>query len=155
APQELVGPLPEWRRESLTRHLESRATFKQYMGHAWCRFVCVASTQSATGRMDSRLGSRDLTDGTEVWPEALAQYVCDHGIVLPEEFIKLATCWTLPTTPNVNDAVEPEFWKRWCAARRSGEVLRCLRAARVLAESEIEELQSQTALAREAEIESL
>src|SRR5215831_5911146 len=155
APQELVGALPAERRLSLTHYLESGATFEQYLGYAWCRFMCGGSTQSVSDSMDTRLGSRELTDGTWVWPEGLAHYVREHGIVLPEEFIKHATSWTLPTTPNANESVETEFWERWCAARRSAAVLTCLRSARVLAESEIEELRSQTALAREAEIETL
>jgi len=40
APQELVGALPEEQRRSLTHYLESGATFEQYFGYAWCRFVC-------------------------------------------------------------------------------------------------------------------
>ena len=155
APQELVGALPEERRRSLTHYLESGAIFRQYLGYAWCRFVCGASTESGAARMDTRLGTQDLTDGTWVWPEGLAHYVREHGIVLPEEFMEQAASGTPPTTPNPAEPVEAEFWKRWCAAHRSAAVLRCLQAARVLAESEIEELQSQTALAREAEIAAL
>jgi hypothetical protein len=52
------------------------------------------------------------------------------------------------TAPDPAEPVESEFWKRWCGERRSAEVLRCLRAARVIAEAEIEELRSQMALAR-------
>lgn len=32
-------------------------------------------------------GSRDLTDGTYVWPEGLGHYVLVHGVRLPAEFI--------------------------------------------------------------------
>ena len=155
APQELVGALPAERRRSLTHYLESGATFEQYLGYAWCRFMCGGSTQSVSDSMDTRLGSRELTDGTWVWPEGLAHYVREHGIVLPEEFMEHAASGTTPSTPDAHEPVETEFWERWCAARRSATVLTCLRAARVLAEGEIEELRSQTALAREAKIAAL
>jgi hypothetical protein len=155
APQELVGALPEEQRRSLTHYLESGATFEEYLGYAWCRFVCGASTQSALERMDTRLGTRDLTDGIWVWPEGLAHYVREHGIVLPEEFMEHAVSGATPTMPHPDERVETEFWTRWCAARRSADVLRCLRAARVLAESEIEELRSQMTVARETEIAAL
>jgi hypothetical protein len=154
APQELVGALPEERRLSLAHYLESGATFGQYLGYSWCRFVCGAA-ESVAAQMDTRLGTRDLTDGTWVWPEGLAHYVREHGVVLPEEFMAHAASGTLPTTPDPTEPVDSAFWKSWCATRRSADVLRCLQAARVLAESEIEELRSQTALAREAEIEAL
>jgi hypothetical protein len=163
APQELVGVLPEEQRRSLTHYLASGATFEQYFGYAWCRFVCGESTQSgALGlkdgpatRMDTRLGTRDLTDGTWVWPEGLAHYVREHGIVLPEEFMEHAASAPPPRTPDPHEPVDKEFWKHWCAARRSADVLRYLRAARTLAESEIEDLRSQMALAREAETAAL
>jgi hypothetical protein len=152
APQELVGALSEEQRRKLGQYLESGATFEQYLGYAWCRFVCGASTESGFARLDSRLGSRELTDGAWVWPEGLAHYVREHGIVLPGEY---AASGTPHTTPDPAEPVESEFWKRWCGERRSAEVLRCLRAARVIAEAEIEELRSQTALARQSAIEAL
>jgi hypothetical protein len=163
APQELVGVLPEEQRRSLARYLESGATFAQYLGYAWCRFVCGASIESGTrgegdnpaALMSTHVGTRDLTDGTWVWPEGLAHYVREHGIVLPEEFMGHAASGTPPTTPAPHEPVETGFWERWCATRRSTDVLQRLQAARVLAESEIEELRSQTALAREAEIAAL
>jgi hypothetical protein len=155
APQELVGELPEERRRSLTQYLESGATFEQYLGYAWCRFVCGAPTESGAAPMNTRVGTRDLTDGTWVWPEGLAHYVREHGIVLPEEFMEHAASGTPRRTPDSDEPVETEFWKSWCAARRSVAVFRCLQAARVLAESEIEELRAHTARAREAEITAL
>jgi hypothetical protein len=155
APQELVGALRRERRGSLVHYLESGAIFEQYFGYAWCRFVCGASTESGAARTDSRLGTRDLTDGTWVWPEGLGHYVSEHGVVLPEEFMEHAASGMPPRAPDPEEAVDTEFWKRWCAVRRSTDVLRCLRAARVLAEAEIEELRAQTALAREAEIAAL
>jgi len=90
-----------------------------------------------------------------VWPEGLAHYVREHGVVLPEEFMQHVASAMPPRTPHPEEPVDTEFWKRWCAARRSPAVLRCLRAARVLAETEIEELRSQAALAREAEVAAL
>ena len=163
APQELVGVLPEAQRRSLAHYLESGATFEQYRGYAWCRFVCGASTESGAwaptvevrAQTDTRLGSQDLTDGTWVWPEGLAHYVREHSIVLPAEFMEHAACGRPPTTPAPHEPVETEFWERWCAAHRSTDVLQRLQAARVLAVSEIEELRSQTALARQAEIAAL
>jgi hypothetical protein len=154
APQELVGLLPDERRRSLTRYLESGATFRQYFGYAWCRFTC-GSSESVAARMDTRLGTRDLTDGIWVWPEGLAHYVRDHGVVLPEDFIEHAASGKEPREPDPEEPVDTELWIRWCASHRSADVLRRLKAARVLAESEIEELRSQTALAREAEIAAL
>ena len=149
APQELVGALPEEQRRRLTHYLETGATFEQYFGYAWCRFVCGAA------QIDTRLGTRDLTDGTWVWPEGLAHYVREHGVVLPEEFMEHVASAMPARVPDPEEPVDTEFWKRWCAARRSAAVLRCLRAARVLAETEIEDLQSQAALARESEVAAL
>jgi len=50
-----------------------------YFGGSWCRFHC--------SRPDSQMGSRDMTDGTWIWPEGLVHYVEDHGVRLPAEFV--------------------------------------------------------------------
>jgi hypothetical protein len=79
SPQELVGVLPGDVRPRLVEYLASGHAVRHSCGCSWCRFGC--------GIDNSRMGWRDLSDGTWLWPEGLSHYVREHGIVLPEEFI--------------------------------------------------------------------
>jgi len=90
APQELVGGMPAEQRERLANYLATGTTHVSYLGYAWCRFGC--------GIEPKRIGFRDLTDGIWVWPEGLAHYVREHGVVLPDEFVKHALSRTAPAT---------------------------------------------------------
>ena len=69
------------------------------------------------------MGSRDLTDGVWVWPEGLAHYVRDHGVVLPTSFIEHAarSAWQIGSViiPGLHECadgssripVSYDFWK--------------------------------------------
>ncbi len=67
-------------REIVVQYLENGDVEERWFGYAYCRFEC--STP------DSKMGSRDFTDGTYVWPEGLAHYVRDHLVDLPVEFVQ-------------------------------------------------------------------
>ena len=57
----------------LRRGLHARA----FMGYSTCR-IC--------GKADN--GNEEYTDGTYLWPSGLAHYVEEHGVRLPDEFIR-------------------------------------------------------------------
>ena len=135
APQELVGAMPADQRARLGDYLAAGMTHEQYFGVSWCRFGC--------GISPSLMGSRDLTDGTWVWPEGLAHYVREHEIVLPDEFVRHALFSTTPALPvgkerdfvsRPREQVDYVFWHGWCSARRSQQLLDRLRAGMLIAE---------------------
>jgi len=71
-------PMPEGGGESdplLINYLENGEALVAYKGSSMCR-IC--------HRLN---GSKDLTDGTYVWPEGLAHYVREHGTPLPDDFL--------------------------------------------------------------------
>jgi hypothetical protein len=67
-------------------------------------------------------GSRDLTDGTWVWPEGLAHYITTHDVILPDEFVEHARrhAWQIPevNVPHLLDAGDYDTsfaaWMLWC-----------------------------------------
>jgi hypothetical protein len=70
--------------DGLDRHrtatfLSSGTVALEYRGLSHCRFCHIQN------------GSREFSDGTYLWPEGLAHYVKDHGVRLPEEFVRHAT----------------------------------------------------------------
>jgi hypothetical protein len=140
APQELVGTMPADQRTRLAVYLAAGMTHESYLGLSWCRFGC--------GIDYARMGSRDLTDGTWVWPEGLAHYVRDHNIVLPEEFVAHALSKVTPRLPGwpADDLdivfapretvpVDYEFWQQWSSTRRAPQFLDRLRSAQRAAEA--------------------
>jgi hypothetical protein len=140
-PQELVGPLPDHQRRALADYLDRGRHFEQYRGTSWCRFGC-----------DHEMGSSELSDGLWVWPVDLGHYVRDHGVLLPNEFVRHAL-----TSPAAGasewspDAVpDEEFWKQWCRSHRSGLYLLKLAHARQLADANSRRLTEEAALALEA-----
>ena len=131
-PQEVVGDLPSEVRSQLAAYLDTGALYEHYRGFSWCRFFC--------GAQLTELGSRELTDGEWVWPEGLAHYVRAHGILLPEEFIKHALSQAVPLTATLKGTpLDLDFWRIWCAARRSPTVLEHLSEARADADKLTEE----------------
>jgi hypothetical protein len=89
------------------------------------------------------MGSRDLTDGAWVWPEALAHYVDRHAVTLPEQFVThaISSGWgelgldkMTRAAATINE-VSDEIWIQWAAARRWPQVLEQLRAGRRKAEA--------------------
>ena len=62
---------------SVLAHLRSGRTHEAFYGYSWCR-IC--------HRNDN--GTKDLTDGTYVWPEGYAHYIEAHGVKPPQDFIE-------------------------------------------------------------------
>ena len=131
APQELVGYMPAGERDRIATYLEAGMTYESYLGYSWCRFGC--------GVDWTRMGSRDLTDGSWVWPEGLPHYIREHGIVLPQDFNKHAQSRTPPVVPAQLGDSQPEpfdtdYWEHWASIRRWPGILEDLRTARQAAE---------------------
>ncbi len=76
-PQALVGGLDPAAREPVLRYLRAGAVLVTFPEPSFCRFDCGVDD----------MGTRDLTDGTYVWPEGLAHYVERHAVRLPEAFV--------------------------------------------------------------------
>jgi hypothetical protein len=128
APQELVGVMRAEQRVRLADYLAAGMPHEMYLGTSWCRFGC--------GIDNAKMGNRAFSDDTWVWPEGLAHYVRDHGVVLPDEFVQHALSKSNPGTsgwqddPNwyfsrlaMNLKVDHSFWEEWCASRRSKRFL--------------------------------
>jgi hypothetical protein len=90
-PQELLGVMPAEDRARLAVYLANGMHYMAYLGQSWCRFDC--------GIDRAHMGSKDLSDGTWVWPEGLSHYVREHNILLPEEFVQEALSKTTPVIP--------------------------------------------------------
>lgn len=139
APQEVVGDLAEGVREKIADYLEagSNDVFNSQCGYSWCRFFC--------GIPHQKMGSKELTDGSWRWPEGLSHYVRAHGVILPEEFVEHSlgdklhrrrTAARLPAGGGGASSDDPlDYWRKWCAAHRSGRLLERLRRARVEADA--------------------
>jgi hypothetical protein len=105
-------------------YLRSGETYEQYRGLSWCRFQCVVSY--------SEMGSRDLTDGTWVWPEGLAHYVESHGVDLPSKFLDhiSSSVGKIASSRHQGDLVDFSFWETWCRDNLSFDYLKRLELAR-------------------------
>lgn len=71
---------PAWdpaERARVVQYLKAAPPVEFWRGYSHCRLGCE--------RLD---GTRDLGDGTFVWPEGFAHYVEVHGIRPPEEFLE-------------------------------------------------------------------
>ena len=120
-PTRLVDPgWARGEREALASYLRTGRTYAQYLGFSHCRFEC--------GTPSREMGSRDLTDGSWVWPEGLVHYVTVHEIALPDEFLAHArgNGFVVPEldpgwTPRHGRREEPsdELWHRWARERRA------------------------------------
>jgi hypothetical protein len=109
-PQQLRQPRWEWRRRRrIVRYLLGGTEYLQYRGWSHCRFGGLRPN-----------GSRDLTDGTWVWPEGLAHYVRAHGVRLPDEFVAHMAAHDFrpppPASPSLHSRdVSDDFWRQWAA----------------------------------------
>ena len=65
-----------WARGMATRYLAGGFTTRIYMGWSECR-LC--------GKPN---GTSELTDGVYIWPEGLSHYVGEHGVRLPDRFVR-------------------------------------------------------------------
>ncbi len=128
--------MPPEKRSRLAGYLALGVSRAEYFGCAWCRFGCEIA--------DSDMGHRDLTDGCWVWPEGLAHYVRDHGILLPDEFVDHALSRVTPDRQGLPEsaagtdcgplpAIDHDYWAKWCSSRRSPAFLARLREGRLTA----------------------
>ena len=118
-PTRLVDP--SWaagEREALANYLRAGRTYAAYFGFSFCRFQCGIPNN----------GSRDLTDGTWLWPEGLSHYVLVHKIALPDEFLAHARMngFTIPPTTSESldahdksEIISDEVWHRLARQRRA------------------------------------
>jgi hypothetical protein len=125
--------MPADERQTLVAYLRAGRVHKSYLGYSWCRFGC--------GIEWTRMGSRDLTDGSWVWPQGLAHYVAEHQITLPEQFVGHALRST-PVHQGIGELTGPgeassesfevsdALWTQWASARRWPQVLEQLGEAR-------------------------
>jgi hypothetical protein len=74
------------------------------------------------GIADSSMGSRDLTDGTWVWPQGLAHYVEVHNVMLPQEFIDHVLAGASFSQPVESQSYDDEYWIKWCSGRRLPQI---------------------------------
>lgn len=120
-PQEFVRTgLPA----GVASYLKSAETYEQYRGLSWCRFQCGVPSRD--------MGSRDLTDGTWVWPEGLAHYVESHGVNLPSRFVDRITSnvRTVANRRSQDDLVDFGVWEAWCRHNLSSGYFKRLEVAR-------------------------
>jgi hypothetical protein len=105
-------------------YLRSGETYEQYRGLSWCRFQCGIPLRD--------MGSRDLTDGTWVWPEGLAHYVESHSVNLPPRFVGhiASSVRAVATSRSRDDLVEFGFWEAWCRHNLSSDYFKRLETAR-------------------------
>jgi hypothetical protein len=133
APQELVGAMAADQRARVADYLAAGMIHESYLGRSWCRFGC--------GIANAQMGSHALSDDTWVWPEGLAHYVRDHGVMLPDEFVQHALTKGDPGVPGWRDdpnsyfsrlaknlQVDHRYWEAWCASRRSQSFLNQLQS---------------------------
>jgi hypothetical protein len=153
-PREVAGDLAPEVRKRLADYLDGGDFWNGYLGYSWCRFNC--------GIPNNAMGSTELTDGHWVWPAGLSHYVRVHNITLPDEFI----AHVLTHDPPHNRIGQPrsenfgplahgtkerpslDFWRAWCAHKRSPAVLERLRLAQAQEAAE-EERRASEELARQ------
>ena len=75
---------------SLTRRgMSGQGRHADYLGRGILAHVFMGwSTCRICGKDDN--GDLEYTDGTYLWPSGLAHYVKDHGVRLPDEFVRHA-----------------------------------------------------------------
>jgi hypothetical protein len=102
----------EWEKENRGRivdYLRSGYRFLQSWDYAGC---CMDPERDPRD-----MGSSEMTDGVYAWPEGLAVYVADYGIVLPEEFVDhmKANDFRVPHI-QIGEQFERDrsFWIEWC-----------------------------------------
>lgn len=137
APQELVGEMPEEHRARPAAYLAAGMDYEMYLGYSWCRIGCQID--------HPQMGSKDLSDGTWVWPEGLAHHVREHCILLPEDFVRDALSKSSPVIPGWGEKNGPWSehkepadeidWQQWSSSRRAPQFLDALRIRRLAAET--------------------
>src|SRR5690348_6376817 len=69
-------------RMAVADYLSRGVSLRGYFGYSYCRLP--------DGPPEEEMGTDDLTDGEWIWPEALAFYVRNYSVRLPETFISHA-----------------------------------------------------------------
>lgn len=106
-------PKARWsseQKERVVAYLRAGAELVAYAGMSMCRFEQECGARPC--------GTRDLTDGTWLWPDGLEHYVEVHGIALPERLVERAEHSSIPTDLTV-DPFAPRTdraWVEWCVA---------------------------------------
>ncbi|HET9622283.1 MAG TPA: hypothetical protein VFP84_13010 [Kofleriaceae bacterium] len=116
-PQRLVDD--DWQaehRERIAAYLDAGTQAVSYMGFSYCRFGDCEHPDHCM------LGTRELGDGTWLWPEGLSHYVRDHHVRIPDELAKVAIerggdgpVTPLAPSPDGGFAVNMQYWLRWAA----------------------------------------
>ena len=73
---------PDWdadERDFIARYVGAGVVARHYLGYSACR-VCG----------DERNGTSEFSEGAYVWPSGLANYIEEHGVRLPAEFVRHA-----------------------------------------------------------------
>ena len=140
-PQELVGELPAETRELVATYLDRGSVFESYRGISWCRFGCKHAS----------MGSRELTDGQWVWPEGLSHYIRDHGVTLPNQFLRHVLGGGSHAPADSPEQIpSDQLWCEWCNATSSRHMQPALAKARALAPARAQELREASWRHREA-----
>jgi hypothetical protein len=66
----------EQERQDVGSYLKHGLVARAFMGYSRCRFC------------EENNGSLELTDGVYLWPQGLAHYVLEHGVRLPDVFVR-------------------------------------------------------------------
>jgi hypothetical protein len=124
-PKELIDPswTPE-ERMPVADYLAGGVSLGGYFGFSHCRF--------ADGPPDEEMGTDDLTDGTWVWPQALAMYVQRYSVRVPDAFVASAQQrnYQMPADLDIEELRTHYYsyatWKWWVFTHRSNRVLALL-----------------------------
>lgn len=109
-PRELVEP--GWDgglKKRIVNYLNCAPMHRGSWGHAYCRMD--------PSRDCEEMGSREMTDGTYIWPEGLKVYVEDYDVRLPAAFLEhmKALDFKVPPVDRFLKAeVDDSFWREWC-----------------------------------------
>lgn len=124
-PQELVGELPTETKERVIAYLDQGSVFEVYRGSSWCRFGC----------NHQPMGNAELTDGKWVWPTGLSHYVRDHGVMLPDRFLRHVLKGGSRPPIRLSSHLPPDqLWHEWCSAASSRHLQPALATARANAD---------------------
>jgi hypothetical protein len=109
-PQDVVDPGWEaGRRSEIVAYLKAGHGVASYLGYSFCRLDC--------GTPEEEMGTKDLSDGTWVWPEGLSHYVEVHAIRLPDEFVETMRendwCPPKPCCGDDELVYDLDFWTAW------------------------------------------
>lgn len=91
---------PQAERQAVAEYLKAGQEHISYLGYSWCRLD--------PDRRD--FGTRDFTDGTFIWPEALHIYVDEFHVKLPQEAID-----HMLGRKKFDESQHKNFWESFCS----------------------------------------